>query len=135
MHISQASFDDDFKPEINWGHNKTEDGIWGNMRSKTKQDAIDDGLSQYYEDKFFVGCAVAPSLHVVGADEVIDQMICSAYDECGDLADELFEGVSKEAKDELDFEIAQLVGKWMTKHKLWPASRVIIDAEEIRATT
>lgn len=131
MHIRQSDYDKDFKFTTEWFFNKKEDGMWSSVSLPTKEDAIAEGMSYGFGDKFYVGASDIPRLHVIDADDVIERMACSADDEHGEISEELFECVTKEERDELTKKLADLVGEWMTKHNLWPSFHGITDVEEV----
>lgn len=103
----------------------------------SEEAAVVEAISRMEEDDndcAVVGVGEEVCLIVPDADDVIERICSAAYDECGELADDFLDDVTKDQKEELDAAIERVVGEWMTKHDLWPNFFKVTETRELTAT-
>jgi hypothetical protein len=102
----------------------------------TEEEAVAEAINRMEEDdrdSATVGVGEEVCLTVPDADDVIERLSLSAYDECGELSDDFLDKVPKDAKEELTAAIDKAVGEWLTKHDLWPQFFKVGEARELTA--
>lgn len=94
---------------------------------KTKQGAIDEGLSVHGEDEWHEGETLSvgifepykPFINAYGLIERWQEDVYDDYYDCGNW-DSYLEGVTREQSMELEDELNQVLSKWIDKHGLEP---------------
>lgn len=116
-----------------WMYNFGEKEIWNEEEYfDTKEEAIDMGRIEAIsrgEDSYQVGQidTFAPSLDVDWAIEYIAE---NAMDNCGEVADDYLNGVSKEETKRLEELLNEALTKWLDETKNHPGFFTIYDISE-----
>ena len=100
-----------------------------------EEEAVDEAeyyMDEFGEDVITLGIGEEVAVSVPDADDIIDKMLDSVYDELPDFFNDFLVGVTKEQKDELTALIEDVVGRWLTKNSLWPD---FVKVEEVRTLT
>lgn len=62
----------------------------------------------------------------------IDEMICNAYDDCGEYAEGWLSGLKKDVISELEDSIKTAVNLWADKHDLHPTFYTVVNTDEVK---
>ena len=62
----------------------------------------------------------------------IDEMICNAYDDCGEYAEGWLSGLKKDVISELEDSIKTAVNLWADKHDLHPTFYAVVNTDEVK---
>lgn len=134
-----------------WFNNRYDDGMWWGDAFDSREEAIENGISQYrkalkgigtelFEDDcpnsvqpfFYIGEAVNFS-YVVDADMVIEDVVDQAYEQCGEAADGFldFNSITSEQVKELQKSLQSAFDNWLKEYNLTPTFYAIDNVEEI----
>lgn len=103
-------------------------------------DCIEEAINDRLSDEFlasgtvitiYEGDAVKQKAGNFAKWDVIDELSCSAGDECGEYADD-WPNCTKEQSDDLDERIAAVVNQWADDHGLQPNFYTVENVKEIQ---
>ena len=62
----------------------------------------------------------------------IDEMICNAYDDCGEYVEDWLSELKKDVISELEDSIKTAVNLWADKHDLHPTFYTVVNTDEVK---
>lgn len=131
--LRASEFGVPFKNAGKWGWSRHEDGEEARFASNiadTKERAKDKGKAEalsYGDDRFFVAPVVEPRVRIKSPDTLVMDASERMFERYGYLSEtwppvdlQAASGKDSEIACDLDEEFRQMVGRWLTKHNLWP---------------
>lgn len=118
-----------------WTYDIWNSDIWTGGICDSKEEAIELAKDEAIENNkysFRVGKVEKAFDYGIDVDVIIEDIQNSTYDECGEVAENYLEDVTKEDKEELSDKLDKVFREWQEQHNYKPNFYTISDEEEIQ---